>query len=583
MLPRVDPTPDPKWRQNVASVARRTLRLKTMSQMIWALGLGLLGLTAAGCEADLDFAEGRQVCKSSTDCASGLTCEIGYCVAPGENALELYMRIVPPTSSAYVEQQTDAFTPGGPALVTRLLEPAIVRGVVQHADQATFGTVSGDLEARTEGVIPGRSLVYQARANATLDGSNNNYELRLLEDREYRVVFRPDDPNTPPYSFTLEPEEIKKPRKDIKLPNAEDKIEVAGLLKWPDPSRGGEPTPVQGARVVAVTASETTAEVLTDEKGSFSLVLAAHTTEARFRIKAPVEGPLFPTYLSDPLAIEPGVEKTSASLTLPSLEPGVVQFEATVSVVDAQGEPVQGLTLNLHSTIADPAHDGTLRLSALTGADGVARFQALPGLYECVVDPVVGMQVASWKGEICLGGVEGPDGGCAPLVPDPGAAPAVEIALGSRVRLAGLVSDVTGRPLFEGAVVATRQQEKLESGQTLAIAPSPFQGTVTDGIFELYIDPGVYDIRITPSLASAQPPLELRDELVAGDRDLELRLPAPDIVRMQVLGASDEALSNVTVEFYVEDELDPASAARQLVKGVTDDDGFVDMLVPFVE
>src|SRR5690606_17699182 len=119
-----------------------------------ALVAGLaLGWVAPGCAGGaVEALVG--MCEADDDCADGRVCDFSHCVAPGLNRAVLQARVVPPANAELPPQQIPALTfDEGPDRLIRLVEPAIVRGVVRPRDDSFTVNVPGELEVTTPGEI----------------------------------------------------------------------------------------------------------------------------------------------------------------------------------------------------------------------------------------------------------------------------------------------------------------------------------------------------------------------------------------------------------------------------------------------
>ncbi|MCB9729070.1 MAG: carboxypeptidase regulatory-like domain-containing protein [Deltaproteobacteria bacterium] len=530
--------------------------------------LVLLALGAAGCAAE-DPSAHPPVCTGDSGCAAGLVCSFRFCTADEPGSLPLRGRILPPAARDLLQQQVPelAIDPLAGNTIT-LRRPVVLTGTVRNEGDTFASNLPGELEARTAGEIPGLDYRFTARSLDGLDAQGHGFTLRLLEGRTYKVTFRPDTPGTPPHSFILDAQDVVDGRYDITLPARADYVSFQRFVRL----GSADPLPVPGARVVVeLPDGRALPEVTTDaEKGSFDVTLPPGTDEVRVRIEAPQAGPLFPDFQSEWLETAP--EDGVTAITIPALPPGLEEFEAALRVVapGADGElaPVSGLSLSMFGNL----EGGSLRRSATTDADGVARFTALPGAYEVLVSVPPGLDAGARVARLNLAASSGS-----------GAAPTT-VALERRALLGGVVRDASHRPVQAGTVIATLRPDK-RPGDTLVVSTAPFQGVIdSQGGFALEVDPGTYDVRVVPDPYTGAPTVRLAGVVVSGPTALPVDLPAPSLAHLQVVGPDGTTIPDAIVELYlggVEGPDDASGPPPLLVKGTTGPGGTVDLLVPY--
>ena len=163
---------------------------------------------------------------------------------------------------------------------------------------------------------------------------------------------------------------------------------------------------------------------------------------------------------------------------------------------------------------------------------------------------------------------------------DPEQYPAPVIELPRRLALRGTVADPQGTPVPAGTVEATYRLPPSEPGAPLIRRPGPFTAPIVDGLFELAVDAGHYNLRVVPAQETGAPPAIRCD--VAGDGgQVDFTLTPPGLAHLRVLDAGGEQVPDVTVELF---ESPPSSGCPEpslLTKGTTGDDGIVNLLVPF--
>ncbi|PIE65935.1 MAG: hypothetical protein CSA24_01465 [Deltaproteobacteria bacterium] len=524
----------------------------------------LLGLLGACADAGVTGDSG--MCSADDDCADGLRCDQGHCVAQGVNALTVHARIVPPTSSGLLAQQVPAlsFDEGSDRLI-RLIAPATIKGVVRHSGDSFNPNIPGEIEARAAGDIPGIDHRFSATSWDGVNEQGFGFILDLMPGRYYAATFRASDRTLPPFEFTITPEDLEAGTLEITLPALSDYLRLDGRV------RRADYTPVASARVVALDeASEVLASVMTEEvRGKFQLVLPPKAGKVRLKVQSPGDGPVFPDFVTDPIAPMGEVD-----ITIPALPTGTEPFEARLRVValDASNAPAPLPSVTV--TIVGDLAGGTLRRTATTNSEGVARIETLPGAYECLVTTPPNSPWASWHGRVTLAAFSASDGG------------PTEVLLDHRVPLFGLVGDAAGDPIEKGVLYASRRVARA-AGDTLAIASPTWSVDIGLGEFQLLVDPGVYDLRVVPDAATGAPVTRIDGvEIGEGGRTLTLDLPAPALAHLTVADPDGDYLEGATIELYLPVETDDntttSDAPPLLVKGATGDRGYVDLLIPHV-
>ncbi len=539
----------------------RRAPIRSLTGLAAVVVLATAALTACY-EAETDDAP---ACTTDAQCPSERQCTFGHCVAPGVNQLQVQVRLSPPAGSGLVQQQVPSLDLSqGPSVTIKLLEPVRLRGLVRFENDAFTVNVPGELDARALGDIPGLDYRFTSRSHDGLNTDGFGYELLLLPARRYEVTFRPDWKDTPSHTFILEPSQLVESEEVVDLVLPREVATVDGFVRFSDYKAVG------GARVTAIMPDGKPGPTVTTESqyGRFEMTLPKHVAEVRLKVQAPAEGPLFPDYTTEPLAPKKGLD-----VTVPSLPAGTAEFPATLSVqrtaVDGGGlEPMPETSVTCVGTL----EGGSLRRSATTNAQGLATFTALPGGYECLVSPTPGLPWSSWHGKLNLAGADKESGLVAPI----------SVILPLRAPIAGLVRDADGAPVETGLVVATRRSDK-GGASALAIPSGPYQTTLgPGGAFELRVDPGRYDLRVTPDPATGAPPLTVHDHDATAGATLDIALPEPSLSRLTIVGPDGAALPNVTVELFVAvPDREPGDGPLLLTKGTTGAEGFIDLPVPF--
>lgn len=529
-------------------------------RVLTLLVLGIATLLVSACEStEMLLIDGS--CNSDSQCADGLICHESYCVEGAQNAIALRARVLPPPTTGLLQQQIPHLPlSDGTNITITLVDPVTLRGVVRHAGDGLGVNVSGELEARTPGDLPGMDYRFTAKSIEGLDEMNQGFELKLLPGRPYEITFRPESKALPPHFFTLEADDAVASDYNVMLPAKGDYVALEGFVRWSTYQAIGD------ARVTAMLEDGLGVPTVTTDEvaGKFSLRLPPDTKLVQLVVEAPEDGPVFPSFTTEWLA-----PSTDLAIDIPPLPQGLNPFETNLQIMapgdEGIPEPAAGLTVLLRGDLAG----GSLRRSVTTDADGMARIEVLPGAYEVVISVPPGQPYAGWAGAMNL------------MPPEDGAS--VEwIELAPRPYIMGTVRDAAGALVTDGKVVAARRKTATSGG--LSFAPQPFTcGIDVNGRFVLRVDTGLYDIRVTPAANTGAPARLLTALEVYGDVDLEVETPSPGVARLTVRGPEGEPLPNTTVELYLPAPTDSSQEFPQslLAKGTSDPNGLLDLLVPF--
>jgi len=502
-------------------------------------------------------------CRADQECEAPLACDFNHCVAPEPNDLVLMARLAPPVSSMLLPQQVGALSlADGPDLLVKLLPSAIVRGVVTVDDDTFTLNVPGEIEVRSSDLIAGVDHRFTALSRVELGVDGYGFELVVLPGRDYVGTFRPDDDDLPVHRFTLDRTTIASGRLDIVLPARAAYGVVSGRVRT-----GEGPRPILDARVVVLgDGDEVLAVTRTDpERGQFEVLVAPGITSVRLKVESPAGGPVFPDFATGKQDVG-----TYIDVIVPDPPANVAAYDAVLRVVAPAGAgagaptPMEGLTVTLQGLL----DGGTLRRTATTDAAGEVRMSVLAGMYECLVVVPPDRPYASWHGTVDLS----PQA----LLPRPDA---WTVTLPPRPTFSGRIVDAFGKPVGAGKLSLERRVVRAE-GEILAIAPPPLAVPLgSDGTFVVQVDPGTWDLVIAPDPSTGAPHAhEAALEVGVDGLHLELDLPLPGLLHLTVAGPDGSYLPGVTVDLW----LPAKDRPRLLARGITGDNGFVDLLVPHV-
>ena len=520
-------------------------------------GAFCLAASVSGCDESTALQAEVSGCSGASQCSGTLGCTFGYCVEPVAEELVFRARITTPPGSEFLQQQIpELVLDDAPALTIQLVQTVELTGVIRNAGDAFVSNLPGELEARAQGEIEGMDYRFKARSSDGLDSSGIGYTLRLLPGRDYALAFRPDDKALPPHTFHIAAEELVSGNLDLTLPALTDYVKLAGWVTWPS----GKPVAECRMTVLLDAGHALPTITLDTPQSAFDLRLPPETTSIRVRVEPPEGGALFPTFVSEPLTPSDNLE-----ITLPAPPESDSPLTAAMRVVrlDAKGaeQPVSGANLVLSGHLTT----GLLTTTALTDEVGLASVEVLPGTYDVLVASPPGQEFGTLLTSVTW---EAGD-----------AAPAPEtLVVPSRLLLEGTIQDVNGLYVDSGQVQARRRADG-EASSALSISPPPFVTHIDEsGHYSLHLDEGTYDLTVIPHATSGAPATQHNGLAISDTTELDVVLPPPSLARITITDPYGAPIPDVTVELYP--DAAQGTPPRVLVKGTTDADGLVDLLVP---
>ena len=336
-------------------------------------------------------------------------------------------------------------------------------------------------------------------------------------------------------------------------------------------------TPIVGAKVTAaLEGSLATQPVETGEFGAFGLNVPPGAEEVELRVTAPTDGSaIFPDYLTKIRvdSDDQDLEKLVVSVPPLDVEPFTARLQVVSIAADGSHVPVPDAQLSVVGRLAASSNGGSLTRVATTDRHGIASFTALPGAYECVVTQGPLSALASWSGQLSLAATN-------EFATVAGMAHA-EIVLDTRVVLRGKVRTADGAPVSGGKVEARRSPASESSlPATVATFSAPID---TYGTFEVWLDPGQYDLRVRADNAPAK---TLEGVDVSGPSDVAVALPKPSVTQLTIVRPDGSPVANTSVELYLGiggGGAEGLEGAELLVEGITDVNGAVVLVVPHVD
>jgi len=516
-------------------------------------------------------------CAESSAPQVNASCELGECDLPA--TLSLAAKLVPPADSSLVACE---FPPEEIGLVDGTLaldfKPAS-QLTVQVRDESRGDPVPSDVVLARASRITGQATVLASGTHT----AEAPAEMRLLAGASYDVFATPLPPEDERYVRNVLRGVTPGATLDVQLPEPTDAIRGKFLID--------EPTNVkvrlQGFRD-GTDERTTVARVRPGDTFSLGAVLI----EGDWRVQAtvtfsdpnvpdnevPLEGLEFVLDAAVGCEVDPQVSctlsegETDLEVPLPPL-PEPHPRDVVVRAVDAAGVPtlVEGAEILFESEIPVPgAQRAVLTSRGLTGADGT---DAVPlvedlGVYHVTVIPPAHSGFASKRFEgVYVQAATGP----------------MQFDLGLRPRVSGSVSAVRSP---EGGMGVT--------GVTITAVPSPVQAeglalphsgaafsttTDDDGDFSLRVDPGYYDLEVTPPEGSELPRwssdnVPILEDVAGLEIVLPEAIPIPVVVRSEGL-----PVSGATVRMLVINK-DGGRAPRERAKAVTDELGEAVLVLP---
>ncbi len=573
----------------------------------------LFAISLAACLPPTGTEGPRNRCEGDADCAVGVcNVELGMCVtAAREEPLQIALRVVTEDTGYAAEGFEASFAPApiaGP-MSRDLALPPPVRCTALVRDLRDGMPISADVVFRTESPIPGRAPTVRtpsARAELTGDESPYNLSTQLLPARRYTVEVQP----TGQYARRLPPLRPVQPWMSPDVGETARLPEV--LVAYPAPCSAsqtegclsaiegivvdGDDRPLDGYVVVAVETA--TGNVISSisitgeddlgepaEAGTFSAAMdvrhAAAPESWYFRVTpstALIEqsGPL-PSFTVEPLSLFPG---EMARIRAPRVDDFVL-YEGTVRAATGTERWLEGATLRFVSTdIADITTNalGGYTVEATTDASGVFQVNLLPGTYDVTVTPSAGAnaELAVLRETVNLSEATGVARGQSFVVPE-------------RTAFTGTVETRDGLGMNDAVVVArARSTSEGESllGAVSTAARSNEVTTDANGLFELRLDVGLYDLAVVPPSGSNFPRTVRIDQAIGGAETtitdvFELQTPMTLTGRVTVDGAAAPPVTGGRVEAWAVID-DGAGGERAVLVGeaVIDGEGAYTLLLP---
>ena len=458
-----------------------------------------------------DAVQVRNQCGGPSDCSGTATCEDAICVSNDVTDLEIALSVISAEDSITLNSWTN-----DPFLLVRSTEHDVtfphyveIAGTLDWAgDERIPATITF-----TRPGLPGRPADRVSVSTFTepkrIGDIDADFSARLESGAMYEVEVTPSATNMPdteiPWLRALPPMRIRQ----LETPSSPE-----GSVIWPvelayppfdtvctsmfagcslsgtvvnsatEPQEGLQVRAVESAsgRVVSSTA-------VTDAEGNFQIVTSPDTEAFVLRVTGGEARPLFPTVSVDPALLPPG---ETVRIRVPDAQ--MVTYRGTVQTEGGEGV---GATLTFQSEdVFDEAVmlRGSFRTSTSTNPDGSFEVELLAGTYEIVVSPTAGTYA--------------PVADSLRITPPMTGAPIVSGQLfitPERAVLGGTVRTASGEP-FPGvqleAVALGIQADDEMPRAAIYNRSSEAASRDDDGLFDLRLDVGVYDIFVKPPAES---------------------------------------------------------------------------------
>ncbi|MFW6067520.1 MAG: carboxypeptidase-like regulatory domain-containing protein [Myxococcota bacterium] len=538
-----------------------------------------------GCGLSLSDVEAVQnTCSTDADCPHG-ACEpeTGMCIATSSEPLRVGLT-VSPASTASSSVQTVAFdaTEVMSSTVRDLTMPASIRVRGRVLSDDTGESVPAQVRFVRPAVFPGGSPT-----EVTATTSGGEYQVRVTAGEAYDVIVEPTGDAVrafPPLYLedVAVPADAEEHELDLRYPQELPYLEGRLFSQVGDEEVAENGLQVRavavadGRRVSSTAVTGTTATSTADEDGAFTVHLTPGAELFVLQVTGGSERPLFPTLTIDPALVPPGTVEVTR------LEP--VRYEGLVEARTPSGAgpvPNAVVTLRSEDLYGDQEEvTGTFRAMATTDGEGRFSVEVLPGTYDVVIAPPGAFEsssgtVASELGVLVEAGVRieaGNDTIRGQL-----------FTVSPREQVGGYVETADGRPVGGAAVQASALGMLLP-----AVPASPYNrssDTVTDGngLFDLRVDAGAYDLSIKPPSGSGFPWLVHPGWWVGTGEAPEVTaftMPAPVPLRGSVMAADGTPLAGAEVRAHgVVEDPDRTLRTVPLGRAIVAEDGSYELLL----
>lgn len=550
--------------------------------------LPLLALTLVGCANFGDpQLQVRNACAAPEDCVAGV-CSESICVSTETGDLEIALRVIPSEDSPTLGSWTEAPFPLVSSIEHDVTLPHIVQ-IVGTLDWAGDERIPATLTFSRPG-LDGRPLDRVTVSTFTepmrIGDIDADFSARLEAGAMYTVEVTPSPANMPgtevpwlrelppmrilqletpssPEGSAIWPVELSYPPFDTVCTSMFAGCSLAGTVvnSDADPQEGLQVRAVESStgRVVSSTA-------LTDADGSFSIVTSPDAEAFVLRVTGGGERMLFPTVSVDPALLPPG---ETVRIRVPDAQ--MVTYRGTVQTEGGDGV---GATLTFESNdVFDAAvmARGSFRTSTSTEPNGSFEVELLAGTYEIVVSPTAGTY-APVADELRI---------TPPMTGEPIVSGQLFITP-ERAVLGGTVRTAAGETFpdvqLEAVALGIQADEDMPRAAIYNRSSDATSGEM-DGLFDLRLDVGVYDVFVKPPAESKYGWLVMPNYTVGSLRTLanpfEIQPPVP--VQGVIRDANGTEIPNA--EITVLGRREGGERFVELGRARADENGFYRVLV----
>lgn len=526
-------------------------------------------------------------CTTEMDCVASAACEESICVSTETDALEIAVRVVPSEDAPTLPSWTE-----NPFRLVRSIEhdvtlPHIVQiaGTLKWAGEERIPATITFSRPGLDGRPLDRVTVSTFTEPMRIGDIDADFSVRLEAGAMYTVEVAPSAANMPdteiPWLRTLPPMRILQ----LETPSSEGSAIWPVELTYPPFDTAcssmfagcslagtvvdSDAEPQEGLQVRAVesaTGRIVSSAALTDADGNFSIVTSPDAEAFVLRVTGGDERPLFPTVSVDPALLPPG---ETVRIRVPSAQ--LVTYRGTVQTEGGDGV---GATLTFQS---DDVFDeavmlrGSFRTSASTEPNGSFEVELLAGTYEIVVSPTAGTY-APVADELRI---------TPPMTGEPIVSGQLFITP-ERAVLGGTVRTASGEAFpgvqLEAVALGIQADDEMPRAAIYNRSSETTSGEI-DGLFDLRLDVGVYDVFVKPPSESKYGWLVMPNYTVGSLRTLanpfEIQPPVP--VQGTVRDANGTEIPNA--EITVLGRREGGERFVELGRARADENGFYRVLV----
>ena len=461
-------------------------------------------LLVIGCveEADsgADMVAGLEAqCTTDEDCPLGTICRKPYqiCVTSLHNPSVVAVAATPPTDTVLpVAHVANVSFDENNQLTLVFPESVVISGVVNVAGNLAEPAVASTIVAvAKDEIIKGTSM--RSQTNAT----NSGFSLRLVKGVSYVLSVKIDDADPPRPAHRFEMSFANSQTGvELTLP-ALDEYPVVQGRAYRMTEAGKQPLKDIQVTALHVKTREQCTSAVTNNLGAYELRCPILGGPYNVLVGAIDGGPVIPSFTA--LFPTSNYRVNEIGLLDNTKVPDIVigeqsrDAEVSVRVLDAYGKAQENMPVTLESSLDDTAfwQDAVFRRTGLTGSDGKISFVVLEGIYHLQTVPHTSSPLAMHVEKAW----------------DIKTFPEKTVTLVNKVNVTGTLVSFLGNPIT-GAEVIARTTWLNEATQSTTVREYVVISDET-GRFDLPVDAGTYDIRISPGESSGLPRTWLNEQV----------------------------------------------------------------------